>query len=220
MICRNYLLNLRHTILSEMNNTIEKQVLNEIRDTKYGSIFFVDDFLNIGNAKAVNKSLERLVAKGELVRIATGIYVRPKKSNLLGILTPDIQEIASAIARRDKARIVPTGLYALNRLGLSTQVPMNVVYLTDGSARKIKIGNRSVLFKKAAPKNLSAVGEISGLVIQALKTIGKDNIEPYEEKRILDLLEKEEQKNIEHDIILAPEWIRKIMRKAIKNINE
>jgi hypothetical protein len=90
-----------------------------------------------------------------------------------------------------------------------------VVYLTDGAARNIKIGNRTILFKKAAPKNLAAVGEISGLVIQALKAIGKNKVEPHEEKRILELLKKEKQKNIEHDIALAPAWIRNILRKAI-----
>lgn len=196
-------------------NTVEANVLNAIRQAKRGAIFFVESFLFAGNAKAVNKALERLVAKGEIVRIATGIYVRPKQSKLLGSLTPGTEEIAAAIARRDKARIVPTGVYALNRLGLSTQVPLNAVYLTDGAARKIKIGNRSILFKKATPKNLAAIGEISSLVIQALKTIGKDKVEPREEKRVLELLRKEKQKNIEHDIVLAPEWIRKIMRKAI-----
>lgn len=198
-----------------MAETVEIKVLNEIKNTKRGTVFFVESFLRLSNAKAVGKALERLVAKGEITRVATGIYVRPKQSKLLGMLTPGIEDIAAAIAQRDKARIVPTGVYALNRLGLSTQVPLNVVYLTDGAARKIKIGNRTILLKKATPKNLAAMGEISGLVIQALKTIGKDKVEPYEEKRILDLLQKENQKNIEHDTVLAPEWIRKIMRKAI-----
>lgn len=72
--------------------------------------------------------------------------------------------------------IVPTGVYAINRLGLSTQVPLNVVYLTDGAARKIKVGNRTITFRKTTPKNIAAVGEISRLAIQALRTIGKNNI--------------------------------------------
>jgi len=195
--------------------TVEITVLDAIRRTKRGTLFFVESFLHAGNAKAVNKALERLVAKGEIVRVATGIYVRPKESKLLGNITPNVEEVAAAIAKRDKARIVPTGIFALNALGLSTQVPLNAVYLTDGAARKILIGNRSILFKKTTPKNLAPIGKISGLSIQALKAIGRDKVEPHEEKRILELLKKEEQKNLEHDIALAPEWIRKIMRKAL-----
>jgi hypothetical protein len=198
-----------------MIKTVKMQVLDAIKQAKRGEIFFVESLLFAGNAKAVSKALERLVAKGEIVRVTTGIYTRPKQSKLLGNITPSVEEIVKAIANRDKARIVPTGIFALNALGLSTQVPLNVVYLTDGAARKIQIGNRKILFKKTAPKNLAAIGYISKLVIQALRTIGKDKVEPAEEKRILELLKKEKRKHLEHDIALAPEWIRIIMRKAL-----
>lgn len=199
-----------------MTKTVEMQVLNAIQQAPRGEIFFVEGLLFAGNAKAVSKALERLVAKGEIVRVATGIYTRPKQSKLLGNITPSIEEIVTAIANRDKARIVPTGIFALNALGLSTQVPLNAVYLTDGAARKIQIGNRKILFKKTTPKNLATIGQISKLVIQALKTIGKNKVEPTEEKKILELLKKEKRKHLEHDIALAPEWIRIIMRKALK----
>ena len=158
-----------------MNKSIEIQVFNKIRKAKRGSLFFVESFPMAGNPKTVNKALERLVAKGELMRVAMGIYVRPEIDTIIGTVTPGIEDIAKAIAKRDKARIVPTGVYALNRLGLSTQVPMNIIYLTDGAARKIKIGHNTITFKKTTPKNVAAVGEISKLAIQALRTIGKEN---------------------------------------------
>ena len=200
----------------EMTNlSIHKQIEKRIRQLKRGTIIVPDDFSNIGGTEVVKKVLLRLEKQGLLNRVAFGIYVYPKQSKLLGTLTPTLDEIAIAIAKRDKARIVPTGLYALNRLGLTTQMVLNAVYLTDGVARKIKIGGGNILFKKAAPKNLAALGEISGLVIQALKAIGKDNVELHEEKRILEILRKETEKNLEHDIVLAPAWIRNIMRKAI-----
>ena len=217
IVCRKCLLNLRQTITHKVIKTVEVKVLTEIQKAKKGTVFFVESLLHIANAKAVSKALERLVAKGEIVRVATGIYVRPKQSKLLGNMIPTVEEIAKAIAKRDKARIVATGIFALNALGLSTQVPLNAVYLTDGAARKIMIGKRSILFKKTTPKNLAAIGQISKLVIQALKTIGFGKVEPHEEKKILGLLKKEKQKHLEHDIALAPEWIRKIMRKALKS---
>ena len=200
-----------------MTASIEIKVLDKIKNLKKGELFFVESFLSVSNAKSVNKALERLVDKNEIVRVATGIYTRPKKSKLFGNITPTVEEIATAIAKRDKARIVPTGSYALNALGLSTQVPLKAVYLTDGAARKINLGKRTILFKKTTPKNLSAKGLISKLVIQALKAIGKDNIKPEEEKKILELLQQENPEHLKHDISLAPEWIRIIMRKTYPN---
>lgn len=123
--------------------------------------------------------------------------------------------MAEAIAKRDRIRTVPTGSYALNALGLSTQVPMNIVLLTDGSPREIKIGKRTIKFKKTTPKNLLAKGKISRLVIQALKEIGNGKVTAEEEQKILDLLRKEDMKDLKHDIALAPVWIQKIMKKAL-----
>lgn len=201
-----------------MNKTIELHILNKIRKAKRGTLFFPDSFPFAGNPKAIAKALERLVNKGELERVATGIYVRPQTDSIVGKVTPGIEAIAKAIAKRDKARIVPTGIYALNRLGLSTQMPLNIIYLTDGAARKIKIGNRSIIFKKATPKNVAAVGEISGLAIQALRTIGKDKVTEEEIKIIQQLLMKEKPTRLEHDIRLAPAWIREIMKPVLKKL--
>ncbi len=198
-----------------MNKGIELQILTKIKKARRGSLFFTEDFLRSGNSKAVAKVLERLVVKGEISRVARGIYTRMVIDPILGPVTPGAESIAKAIAKRDKARIVPTGSLSLNALGLSTQVPMNVVYLTDGAARKVNLGKRKVVFKKASPKNLAAIGEISGLVIQALKEIGKDNVTEEEIAIILNHLKNEDEYRLEHDIRLAPEWIRKIMRKAL-----
>lgn len=196
--------------------SIESKVIDRIKKAKRGSVFFTDDFLRFGTAKAVSKALERLTAEEELMRIARGIYTRPEKNKLLGItLTPPAETIAKAIGRRDRARIIPTGIYALNVLGLSTQVPMNAVYLTDGAARKIQIGKRTILFKKTAPKNLAAIGEISGLAIQGLKALGKGNLTPEEAQKIITLLRQENPDRLRHDIRLAPEWIRNIMKIAL-----
>jgi hypothetical protein len=197
-------------------DSIDDKILIKIKKAKKGSLFFVDDFLSLGTAKAVSKALERLVQKSELKRVSRGIYTRVAVDPLLGPLTPTAESIADAIRRRDKARIVPTGSMALNALELSTQVPVNVVYCTDGSARKIKVGKRTIVLKKTTPKNLAAIGKISSLAIQALKEIGKDFVTDKEIEIILDQLCKEDPYRLEHDIKLAPEWIRKIMRQALK----
>ncbi len=198
-------------------DSLDDKIVTKIKKARRGSLFFTEDFLSFGSAKSVAKTLERLTAKGDISRVARGIYARLEIDPIIGELKPSTEAIAQAIRKRDKARIMPTGALALNALNLSTQVPMNVVYLTDGAARKIDLGKRKILFKKTAPKNLSAIGKISGLVIQALKEIGKANATESEIHIILKQLEKEDHYRLAHDIRLAPEWIRIIMRKALKN---
>jgi len=196
----------------------ENKILAKIKKAKKGTLFFVENFIKIANAKTVNKALERMVKTGELQRLSKGIYYRPATHNIIGKLTPNIEAIAIAIAKRDKARIAPTGMFALHRLGLTTQVPTNFVYLTDGSARKLIIGNRHITFKKSSPKNVTAIGKISSLAIQALKTIGKDKVMMQEIQHIQNLLKKEKYTRLEHDIRLAPAWIRDIMLPILKQL--
>ena len=198
-----------------MHISTDDHIIAKIRKSKSKKFFFIDDFITIANYKTVNKALERLVERGILTRVAKGIYARPKVDPLLGEMLPTTEQIAEAIAKRDKARIIPTGAYALHILGLSTQIPMNVVYLTDGSARKVKVGERTIVFKKTSPRNLAVKGKISSLVIQALKTIGKDKLSDEEIATIVRWLKKEDPTILESDIAYAPEWIRKIMKHAL-----
>lgn len=197
--------------------SIEDNILTAIQAKGRGSIFFPSDFTSYGEVKAVGKSLERLTAKGDIVRLARGIYSYPEIDTVLGlgVLMPSIEQIAETIARRDKARIVPTGIYAMNKLGLSTQVPMNVVYLTDGAPRKVSLGNgRSIQFKYTTPRNLAFTNPLAMLVTFALKKVGKNNVTEDIAKRIKSVLQKERKENILADEALMPAWIRNITRKA------
>ncbi|QQS30400.1 MAG: type IV toxin-antitoxin system AbiEi family antitoxin domain-containing protein [Sphingobacteriales bacterium] len=194
-----------------MSGSIETKVLDKVKRNPRGVLFFVDSFAVIANAKAVNKALERLVKSGELERVATGIYVRPVNDDYIGKVLPGIEEIAVAIAKRDRATLVPTGSYAMYKLGLTSQAPLNIVFYSDTSARKIKIGKQTITFKKASSKNLAFVGEISMLAIQALRTIGKDKATDEEIKQIKKILKTENPKHLRHDLQLAPVWIRKLI---------
>jgi hypothetical protein len=195
--------------------SIETKILEKVRSIPKGELILPEDLYDLGSAEAIRVALHRLKKDNIIKRVAHGIYVRPKISKLIGPLTPTAEDVAEAIAKRDRIRTVPTGSYALNALGLSTQVPMNIVLLTDGSPREIKVGKRIIKFKKTTPKNLIAKGKISRLVIQALKEIGNGKLTNEEEQKILDLLKKEDVKDLKHDIALAPVWIQKIMKKAL-----
>jgi len=199
--------------------SIEKQIEKSIRSKPKGSLVLPDDFSSYGSAEAIRKALGRLEKKQLILRVAQGIYVRPKISTFIGPLLPTAEEVADAIAKRDHIRTLPTGSYALNALGLSTQVPMNIVLLTDGSPRELKVGKRKIKFKKTTPKNLMAKGKISRLAIQALKELGNGKVGEQEKKRIIELLKQEDKKVLKHDIALAPVWIQKIMQKALNDGN-
>jgi hypothetical protein len=197
-------------------SSVENKIIDYVSKHKRGKILFPEDFSELGTSEAVRLALFRLEKKGFLIRLAHGIYLYPKVDDILGVLYPSLEEIAEAIARRDKARIIPTGVQALNKLGLSTQVPMNAVYLTDGAPRDIKVGRSSIKFKRTTPKNLAVKGKISGLVIQALRAMGKDNVTPSIIKKVNDILAKEKPDKLAYDAPLAPAWIRKIMLDAVK----
>ena len=149
--------------------SIDNKILDKIKKAKRGSLFYTEDFLSFGGYKAVSKALERLVNQKQISRVARGIFTILEEDKILGEILPTTEQIAESIRKRDKARIIPTGVLAMNALGLSTQIPLNLVYLTDGSARTVQVGNRNIVFKKTVPKNLSTIGKISGLAIQALK---------------------------------------------------
>jgi hypothetical protein len=195
--------------------SIEKQIEEKILKIPRGTLIFPEDFDRFGSSGSIRIALHRIEKKGVIKRITKGIYVRPKISKFIGEIMPTAEMVAEGIAKRDKIRIVPTGSYALNALGLSTQVPMRLVFLTDGAPREIKVDKRSIKFKKTTPKNLMAKGKISSLVIQALREIGKDKISTLEETAILEHLKREDLKLLIQDMNLAPEWIRRILKKAL-----
>ncbi|MDR3704331.1 MAG: DUF6088 family protein [Paludibacteraceae bacterium] len=194
----------------------EKLILQKIEGSHPQAIFFTEDFKEYGTPEAIKTALHRLTKRAVIHSLGRGIYGKPQYSELLKKeLTPTLETIAKAIAKRDHVRIIPTGSYALFALGLSTQVPMNIVYLTDGTPRKINIDKGSILFKRTTPRNLSYKGEISSLVVLALKEIGKDKLTPDELQKITTILKKEEYQNLKHDIQLAPQWIAEIMAKSL-----
>jgi hypothetical protein len=196
--------------------SIENKILNRIKKCGRGKEFFASDFAVYGDSKAVSKALSNLVKKQTLIKLATGIFYYPKidKKLGLGILYPSLDSVAEAIAKRDKARIVPTGIYALNRLGLSTQVPANYVYLTDGSPRRIEIGNgKGILLKHTAPRNLAFKNDLAMLITFALKEIAQEKVTQEHLDRLKEVLQQAPKEHILQDAKLMPAWIKKLILK-------
>lgn len=197
--------------------SIDNKVEARIKKAKPGKIFFVSDFYDIGGQSAIYTTLHRMTKRGITVRLAQGIYAKPKISELLNSeVLPTAEKIAIAITKRAKARLLPSGSYALHALGLSTQIPLKLIYYTDGKERTIKVGKRTIKFRKTSPKKLALKGKISKLVVQALSEMGNGKITPEEEMKIIDLLKTEDIKDLKHDIDLAPVWMAEIMAKSLK----
>ncbi len=195
--------------------SIDNKILKSIKKCGRGIAIFSSDFVRFGEQKTINKVLERMAKEGILLRVSRGVYYYPKIDKKLGIgvLYPTLETIAEAIAKRDKARIVPTGLYALNRLGFSTQIPMNIQYLTDGSNRKLTLYNGATIeFKHTAPKNLAFNSHLAMLLTFAFKSLGKDNITDEVLAHTKELLEKDTNQSVKQDYKLMPAWVSSILK--------
>ncbi len=152
------------------------------------------------------------------MRLAKGIYFKPGQDSRLGILYPSIEEIAAQIAKNEKVVIRPTGSYALNKLGLSTQVPTKVVFLTDGSPRKIKIGKGSITFKSTTPKKLATKNELVFLASQALMAIDKDAFTERIFDHLLKLLSNQPPEDIREGARLSPGKVASTLYKIADKI--
>lgn len=203
-----------------MNNSVSQTIRERIRQAKEGILLTTNDFEDINNDNLVTRTLSRLQKENVIVRVATGIYAKPKKTQF-GFLYPTIDQIAQKIAERDKAQIMPTGNTALNILGFSTQVPMNAVYITNGANRKVKIGERSIVFKNAVQKNFQFKGKLLPLIIIALKELGQNQITDEIKNGITQYISKsntEEKATMMFDIYLAPVWIKELLLPIIKTV--
>lgn len=191
-----------------MKTILTKEIRSIINQSGPNKIYMVSDFAHLNNDGLVTRALSRLEKEEVLIRLSQGIYLYPLK-NRFGVLRPSIEDIAYAIAEKDKAHIIPSGLTALNQLGLSTQVAMNAVYLTDASAREVHIGNRKIIFKRSAPRNFAYKTDLFPLIVAAMKEIGQKEITDNQVAIIKQTIERyDNPEDIRYDYNIAPQWIK------------
>ncbi|MEO7215702.1 DUF6088 family protein [Mucilaginibacter sp.] len=191
------------------------QIEQEIKHKRKGDLIFPTDFRGIGTEGAIKMALTRLNKEGIIQRLGHGIYLLPKTDPVFGKISPAPEEIANAIAKRDKIKIKPAGAYALHKLGLTTQVPTKLVYLTNGPSKEIKIGKTTIKFKATTQKKLAMQGKYSSLIVQALGELGAENIDTNTEKRLKELLLLEDPKILKEDLKLATGKINDYLIKLI-----
>ena len=198
-----------------MSQETSKSVDSTIRSRIYGHgkgwAFTPKHFRDLGSTSAVDSSLRRLKASETIRQLARGLYDYPVNDPILGTVAPSADAIARALVARDAIRIQPSGAYAANVLGLSNQVPSRIVFLTDGPARKVKIGKREIILQHTTPRNMATAGRISGTLIQALRHLGQDQIDDS----IIAILRRHvaaaDHAVLRKDLVHAPVWVADLL---------
>lgn len=196
--------------------TIQDKIEKKIGKKREINLIFPGEFRGMASDDAIRQAMSRLTKKGILKRLASGIYYLPETDPILGEIRPSVDDVVSCIAKKERIRIKPAGAFALNQLGLTTQVPMRRVYITDGHPRQFKIGKLQIKFKPTTPKRLSRTGKISSLVIQALEELGTTHIDTETSAKLRELLLKEDPKILMQDLKLSTGKVSSYILKLLK----
>ena len=194
--------------------SVDSQVLGRIMAKEPGWVFTPADFLDLGSRTAVGLALMRHARAGTIRKLARGLYDYPIRDARLGIIPPHTDDVAIALKGRDDFRLQASGAHAANVLGLSTQVPVRAVFLTDGRARKVQLGKRQIVLKNTATKNMVTAGRMSGTVIQALRWVGRRSVDDRTVAILRRRLSDDDKQQLLKDLRYAPAWIADVMRKV------
>jgi uncharacterized protein DUF6088 len=198
-----------------MKQTIEQRVVRRIYGNGRGWAFSPKDFSDLGTRSSIDVALHRLLAKETIRRVIRGIYDYPQYSKRLNrTLSPDVDQVARALARKFGWSIQPTGMAALNVLRLSTQIQGQYAYLSDGPKRTYTIGKRDLVFKHAQRKESGFQHHESALLVQGLKTLGQDRITEDTTAKLREWLPEYLRPKVIKDTGVVTGWIR----EAILNI--
>jgi Family of unknown function (DUF6088) len=191
-----------------VTNDIEQRIIS----SKKGTILFPSDFVLSGNNDAIRQKLSRLVREKKLERLAHGIYLKPEMDAEIGIIYPSVEQIAKEIARRDNIRIAPTGVHALHLLGLSNQIPLKAIYMTNGTPRTLKIGKRTIEFQRKSTKIMDIKSDLLMLIVVALQELGKDNISLEIKLKLREIIKKDTKKEVFlKELHKVPVWISTLL---------
>ena len=200
-----------------MDNSLENKILNRIYGKGRGWTFSQNDFLQLGSAEAIHVALHRLEKKGAIRRVLRGIYDYPPYSKLLEKrLSPDMAQVAAAMARKFSWRIYPSGASALNLMNLSSQVPGRIQYLSDGPTRRYTIGKTELVFKHTALKEASFKYPESALIVQGLKSLGRQAVTDEVVERIRSWLPKGLRKKVLRDTKTVTAWVYNAIRRICR----
>lgn len=189
-------------------------IRDRIRQSEYGTVYVAVDFVDISDKTNINAYLARLAEEGLIRRVMRGVYYKAEYNEMLGeYVTPAVDNVAQALARNFGWTIVPCGDAALNILGLSTQVPATYVYVSDGTYKEYTFHNITIQFKRTTNREVSKLSYKTALVIQALKALGKDQINDSVIHQLRNILTAEEKATMLLEAKTATAWIYDYIRQ-------
>ena len=189
-------------------------IREKINQSEYGTVYVAVDFVDISDKTNINAYLARLAEEGLIRRVMRGVYYKAEYNEMLGeYVTPTVDNVAQALARNFGWTIVPCGDVALNILGLSTQVPATYVYVSDGTYKEYTFHNITIQFKRTTNREVSKLSYKTALVIQALKALGKDQINDSVIIRLQSILTAEEKATMLSEAKTATAWIYDCIKK-------
>ncbi len=196
-------------------------ISDKINDFDSHKVFFANDFLDIASNATVRQILKRLADEDKIKRVIDGFYYNPKYSELIGEYEAvSIHELALAIARKYNWNIAPYSSTALNLLGLSTQVPTHYKYISSGRYKEYKIGDTILEFKKVNPGEIANMSLKTATVIQAIKSLGKEDITSEVIQKIRENLTEKERTDLMNESKSVPAWIYEVIREISEGENE
>lgn len=198
--------------LNSDSQSIDYKIRSRIYGYGKGWVFTPKHFQGLGRSAAIDSALRRFVAEGTIRRLSRGLYDYPIQDPQLGTIAPSADAIARALVTRDAIRLQPSGAYAANVLGLSEQVPSRIVFLTDGPARKVKLGKREIHLQHTTPRNMATAGRKSGTIIQALRYLGQDQMNDQVIATLRRYIGDSDRSAIHKDLRHAPAWIADLLR--------
>jgi uncharacterized protein DUF6088 len=194
-------------------NSIAAAILKRIRVRGRGWVFTPKDFLNLGSRHPVDLALARLARDKIIRRLTQGVYDYPRVHKKLGILAPNPDDVAAVLAAKTGSRVQVSGARAANLLGLTDQVPAQLVYLTDGPAHRVKIGAQTIQLKPARPSRFPGAGTPAGLAIQAIRAVGPSANKDFVVRQLSRALSANDKRQLAKLIKHAPGWSHKIIRR-------
>ena len=200
--------------MGKHSGSVDQNVLRRILGKGRGWVFTPSDLQDLGSRTAVDLALMRHRRQGLIRQLARGLYDYPAQDPRIGVLSPSTDAIAQALKGRDAARLQPTGAYAANILGLSDQVPARTVFLTDGRSRRVRVGKQEIILRHTTLRNMATAGTTSGLVIQALRWIGRRHVDDQTCALLAGRLTVGDKRKLIEDARYAPAWVAEIMRSV------
>ena len=198
----------------KLSQSIDTKILSRIYGRGRGFVYTPNDFADLGSQAAVHQALSRHGRAGTIRKLARGVYDFPIQHPSFGTIPPSDQAIADALKGGSTFRLQMSGGQAANALGLSNQVPMRTVFLTDGRSRKVQVGNRDIVLKNASARHLATAGRVSGVVIQALRWISQRQFAPGMIATLRRNLSDAHKQQLLKDVRYAPAWIADVMRQV------